>query len=227
MKRIKATEMIIPKVLNKYRDEEEIKSLRPDQYVNIMRPSKWSNPFPLRKGATDEERKKCLIDYSEWLVENPMLLDSIGELTGKFLICCCKPKDCHGDILLALANPEKEESAKPQKIQRVKAVVNIEQKEVPEVTEKTKKQKSICHSAIDKRFDINSTDTWELLSIKEESGSRHCRVQLFEKWINKDAFTKQHVVPTAFDGWCIGYLIGKAIGEGKIQLPPELEYIPF
>ena len=69
------------------------------------RSGKWGNPFPLEKGATDEAREKCILDFSEWLITQPALLDAIPELTGKFLACTCAPKACHGDVLLALANP--------------------------------------------------------------------------------------------------------------------------
>ena len=80
------SEIFIPRVLNKYRDADEISSLSPDQFVDISRAGKWGNPFPLEKGATDEDREKCLLDFSEWLLTQNELLAAIPELTGKFLI---------------------------------------------------------------------------------------------------------------------------------------------
>lgn len=32
------------------------------------------------------------------------LIDDIHELTGKHLVCWCCPKECHGDVLISLAN---------------------------------------------------------------------------------------------------------------------------
>lgn len=69
--------------------------------VYIGRPSKWGNPYRLKKG---ESRKACLARYQQWLMSQPELLQSIGELKGKVLGCWCKPLECHGDILAALAD---------------------------------------------------------------------------------------------------------------------------
>lgn len=71
--------------------------------VYIGRPSKWGNPFPLVKGASDEERADCLAKYTEWLLAQPQLLAQLGELRDKVLGCWCAPKACHGDVLARLA----------------------------------------------------------------------------------------------------------------------------
>ncbi len=69
--------------------------------VYIGRPSKWGNPFKLKKG---ESRELCLARYREWLMKQPALLACVGELRGKTLGCWCKPLECHGDILAELAD---------------------------------------------------------------------------------------------------------------------------
>ena len=43
--------------------------------------------------------------HREWFLNNPKLVeDCKHELRGKVLIRYCKPKACHGDILLEVAN---------------------------------------------------------------------------------------------------------------------------
>lgn len=88
-----------PRVLHKYRDEI------PEDAVYIGRPSKWGNPYPLKPGAADWERKECIELYVRFLDRWPRLKDDIrAELKGKDLVCFCAPNACHGDILLKIAN---------------------------------------------------------------------------------------------------------------------------
>ena len=43
--------------------------------------------------------------YREWVLQQPGMLERIRtELRDRDLVCCCKPKACHGDVLLELAN---------------------------------------------------------------------------------------------------------------------------
>lgn len=67
--------------------------------VNIMRPTKWGNPFIIGKDGT---RKEVIAKYRMWVRSQPHLMASLGELRGKTLGCCCKPKPCHGDVLVDL-----------------------------------------------------------------------------------------------------------------------------
>jgi hypothetical protein len=67
--------------------------------VYIGRPSKWGNPFEIGKDGT---RKEVIEKYKNWILGQPDLLDSLHELEGKTLGCFCKPKECHGDILIEL-----------------------------------------------------------------------------------------------------------------------------
>jgi hypothetical protein len=69
--------------------------------VYIGRGSKWGNPFKIGEHGTREE----VIDkYKTYLAEKYDLLESLHELDGKTLVCYCKPKACHGDVLVELIN---------------------------------------------------------------------------------------------------------------------------
>lgn len=94
----------VPKVVN-------VKSGEPyDVYVG--RPSKFGNPFTHHKHPTAaevvvESREEAIECYKNWLSTRPDLIDAAKkELKGKVLGCHCKPLDCHGDILLKIANEE-------------------------------------------------------------------------------------------------------------------------
>ena len=64
--------------------------------------SKWHNPSShLAEGY---DRHLALYDCYQRLIKSPDLLASIPELKDQILGCWCKPKDCHGDILAALAD---------------------------------------------------------------------------------------------------------------------------
>jgi hypothetical protein len=69
--------------------------------VYIGRPSKWGNPFEIGKDGTREE---VIEKYELWLRDQPDLIRSIPELSGKTLGCWCAPKECHGDVLVRLAS---------------------------------------------------------------------------------------------------------------------------
>lgn len=69
--------------------------------VFIGRPSKWGNPFKLTKD-TPKLRKDCVDKYKEWILNNPDLLGDLHELKHKTMGCYCKPKPCHGDVLVEL-----------------------------------------------------------------------------------------------------------------------------
>ena len=67
--------------------------------VYIGRGSKWGNPFYIGKDGTREE----VIDkYEKYIRNKPELLNALHELENKVLGCYCKPKACHGDILVKL-----------------------------------------------------------------------------------------------------------------------------
>lgn len=71
--------------------------------VYIGRPSKWGNPFTIGIHGT---REQVIQMYREWIYTQPHLMNSLHELKGKVLGCWCSPKECHGDVLIELANPD-------------------------------------------------------------------------------------------------------------------------
>ncbi len=81
-----------------------------DRYIYIGRRnfaeelpnSKWHNPTPLRT-QEPQEREDNIREFSENF-EISALRQQVGELKGKVLVCYCKPKECHGDVLAGAAN---------------------------------------------------------------------------------------------------------------------------
>lgn len=76
------------KVVNKYKQPYDI---------YIGRGSKWGNPFII---GQDGNREEVINKYEQYLLNNPELLERLYELKGKTLGCFCKPKPCHGDVLI-------------------------------------------------------------------------------------------------------------------------------
>lgn len=69
--------------------------------IYIGRPSKWGNPFVI--GDDGLTREQVLKKYKEWILQQPQLSkNELWMLKGKTLGCWCKPKPCHGDILVEL-----------------------------------------------------------------------------------------------------------------------------
>lgn len=81
--------------------------------IYIGRPSKWGNPFTHLNKTTNAKfkvktREEAIKKYEEWILNQPKLLKDLhDELKGKTLGCWCKPKSCHGDILIKLIENEK------------------------------------------------------------------------------------------------------------------------
>ena len=69
---------------------------------------KWGNPYSHLEGTLAkykvDTREEAIEKYEEYLRSNKAMMDSIMELDGKILGCHCKPKACHGDVLLRLIN---------------------------------------------------------------------------------------------------------------------------
>lgn len=62
--------------------------------------SRWGNPFKIGVHGT---RTEVIALYEEWLLcelEDPDNVTEFLKLRGKKLGCWCKPKRCHGDIIL-------------------------------------------------------------------------------------------------------------------------------
>ncbi|MEI6559696.1 MAG: DUF4326 domain-containing protein [Rhodospirillaceae bacterium] len=72
--------------------------------VTITRPSKWGNLFVLGR---DGDRDTVIALYRGWLWDQiksgEISLEELAELHSRQLVCICKPKPCHGDVLEAAA----------------------------------------------------------------------------------------------------------------------------
>lgn len=81
----------MPAVYNKYAKDV------PPGAASIMRGTPYGNPFVIGPdGDRDEVCDKFERDVLPGL--------DVSDLRGKDLVCCCKPKRCHGDSILRKAN---------------------------------------------------------------------------------------------------------------------------
>jgi hypothetical protein len=67
--------------------------------IYIGRPSRWGNPFSI---GADGTREEVVEKYRQFILAHPQMIADIQELKGKVLGCWCKPKLCHGDVLVEL-----------------------------------------------------------------------------------------------------------------------------
>jgi Domain of unknown function (DUF4326) len=95
MQNLWPTSSNLPQVLNKYKTKPTSGA------INIMRPSKWGNPFIIGRDGT---REQVVNKYEIWFEEQPALIAALPELCGHDLVCCCTPKVCHGNFLVRRAN---------------------------------------------------------------------------------------------------------------------------
>lgn len=91
-------------VVNKYKiKEEELDGFK----ENIMRPSILGNPFEMR---SEEDREIVVTKFYHYLREEFRKKGKVFErlnflanevLNGRdlYLICCCAPKLCHGEVI--------------------------------------------------------------------------------------------------------------------------------
>lgn len=87
------------RVLNRHRD------VIPPDAVYIGRGSPWGNPFRI---GVDGDRQAVIAHYEAWLRDQQHLLKRLDELRGRDLVCFCAPRPCHGDLLLCLANTDRQ-----------------------------------------------------------------------------------------------------------------------
>ena len=67
------------------------------------KPSIWANPFKVENNRNES----VLSSYEKYIrnkIENEYGINELLKLKGKTLGCWCKPKSCHGDILIKLIN---------------------------------------------------------------------------------------------------------------------------
>ena len=85
-----------PTAVNVYKSKYDVYIGRNSEFGDTT----WGNPF----GDPQMELSQKLIKYEEYVRKTPHLWNSLDKLIGKRLGCHCKPKACHGDILVKLVN---------------------------------------------------------------------------------------------------------------------------
>jgi hypothetical protein len=75
-------------------------------YIGRGQGSIWGNPFTHIKEGTLAKfvvpYDQVLARYEQHVRSSPDMMKRIGTLRGKLLGCFCKPKPCHGDVLVRL-----------------------------------------------------------------------------------------------------------------------------
>ena len=93
-------------VINKYHAPDGWQ--RNNEYVYIGRGSVFGNPVVIGKvcpicGETHKIGGSTLLCYRQYFdmrLSNEIgFIEKVRELRGKKLVCFCKPKPCHGDII--------------------------------------------------------------------------------------------------------------------------------
>jgi len=70
-----------------------------DYDVYIGHGTIWGNPFVIGRDGT---RKEVIDKYRRYALGSKTIMDSLPFLKDKVLGCWCKPKACHGDVLIEL-----------------------------------------------------------------------------------------------------------------------------
>jgi len=71
------------------------------EYIPIHRGTIWGNPYRI---GVDGTRDEVIDRYEKYLRTSLLLLADLPKLEGETLGCFCKPKRCHGDVLVKLLN---------------------------------------------------------------------------------------------------------------------------
>ena len=70
----------------------------------IDRSTQFGNPFKMEKDGGDYTREGCVEAYAEWfeqkIADDDEFRAAVEELRGETLGCWCKPKACHGDVIV-------------------------------------------------------------------------------------------------------------------------------
>jgi len=85
----------------------KVVNFKKEEYdVYIGRPSIWGNPFSSKDNTLAEYKVSCKSEaiqrYEEYIESNEFLKSKLSTLKNKRLGCWCKPKPCHGDVLLKM-----------------------------------------------------------------------------------------------------------------------------
>jgi len=75
-----------------------------ERVTMIDRDTVFGNKFVLEEDGGSYTREESIEKYREWFKEkikkDPEFRKAVHDLTGEKLGCWCKPKPCHGDVIL-------------------------------------------------------------------------------------------------------------------------------
>jgi len=72
-----------------------------DKQVWIMRPGPFANPYRIGR---DGNRLQVIEKFESYARRTGWLKGLIARLPAdSVLVCCCKPKPCHGDVIVKLS----------------------------------------------------------------------------------------------------------------------------
>ena len=77
-----------------------------DKKTFHFKSSIWHNPFRIQ----NNDRTSCIDKYEKYIlekIENEPKKYDLNKLVGKNLGCWCKPKQCHGDVLIKIMKDKK------------------------------------------------------------------------------------------------------------------------
>jgi len=82
-------------------------NVKDDDYdIYIGRGSVWGNPYTHLENTAAlfkvGSREEAVEKYRTYILGHPLLLEQLPTLKGKILGCWCRPKRCHGEILIDL-----------------------------------------------------------------------------------------------------------------------------
>lgn len=100
-------------MLREFIGDTQVVHVNEDYDIYIGRPSEWGNPYTHIKNRNTKAkfivktREEAISKYREWLLSQHILMEKLESLRGKKLGCWCKPKACHGDIIIQLLNEQR------------------------------------------------------------------------------------------------------------------------
>jgi len=78
--------------------------------TKIDRSTIFGNPFVLKKDGGEYTREESVEEYEKWFYDkietDEKFKKSVEDLQGEVMGCWCKPKECHGDVILNYINQE-------------------------------------------------------------------------------------------------------------------------
>jgi hypothetical protein len=86
------------------------RTLKGEEGVYVGRPSAWGNPFAIGR---DGDRLEVIAKFCEYAADRLKREPGwLKPLVGQSLICWCAPQACHAEVLMILANGERDGMSK-------------------------------------------------------------------------------------------------------------------